>query len=104
MIFRTEHLNEMSMEIAGFPYKPQMYKQERFLILVGTCKFLFAIVSFPSISTFTDVLFSTFVLKTGSSIETWGAYHLTEKSGWGGESIMVSNLPVYRRNVTSVTV
>ena len=33
-----------------------------------------------------------------------GAYHLTEKSGWGGESIMVSNLPVYRRNATSVTV
>ena len=26
-----------------------------------------------------------------------GAYHLTEKSGWGVESIMVSDLPVYRR-------
>ena len=24
-----------------------------------------------------------------------GAYHLTEKSGWGMESIMVSDLPVY---------
>ena len=36
--------------------------------------------------------------------ESLGAYHLTEKSGWGGESIMVSNLPVYRRNATSVTV
>ena len=24
-----------------------------------------------------------------------GAYHLTEKSGWGVESIMVSDLPVY---------
>ena len=34
----------------------------------------------------------------------WGAYHLTQKSGWGGESIMVSNLPVYCRNATSVTV
>ena len=34
---------------------------------------------------------------------TWGAYHLTEKSGWGVESIMVSDLPVYRRNTTSVT-
>ena len=34
----------------------------------------------------------------------WGAYHLTEKSGWGVESIMVSDLPVYRRNATSVTV
>ena len=34
----------------------------------------------------------------------WGAYHLTEKSGWGVESLMVSNLPVYRRNATSVTV
>ena len=33
-----------------------------------------------------------------------GAYHLTEKSGWGVESLMVSNLPVYRRNATSVTV
>ena len=33
-----------------------------------------------------------------------GAYHLTEKSGWGVESIMVSDLPVYRRNATSVTV
>ena len=26
-----------------------------------------------------------------------GAYHLTEKSGWGVQSIMVSDLPVYRR-------
>ena len=33
-----------------------------------------------------------------------GAYHLTEKSGWGVESIMVSDLPVYRRNATSVRV
>ena len=33
-----------------------------------------------------------------------GAYHLTEKSGWGVESIMVSDLPVYRRNAISVTV
>ena len=32
-----------------------------------------------------------------------GAYNLTEKSGWGVESIMVSDLPVYRRNATSVT-
>ena len=38
------------------------------------------------------------------SEKTWGAYHLTEKSGWGVESIMVSDLPVYRRNATSVTV
>ena len=30
-----------------------------------------------------------------------GAYHLTEKSGWGIESIMVSDLPVYRRIVVS---
>ena len=35
--------------------------------------------------------------------KAWGAYHLTEKSGWGLESIMVSDLPVYRRNATSVT-
>ena len=32
-----------------------------------------------------------------------GAYHLTEKSGWGVESIMVSDLPVYHRNTTSIT-
>ena len=33
------------------------------------------------------------------------AYHLTEKSVWGVESIMVSDLPVYRRtSATSVTV
>ena len=37
-------------------------------------------------------------------ISSWGAYHLTEKSGWGVESLMVSDLPVYRRNATSVTV
>ena len=36
--------------------------------------------------------------------ETRGAYHLTEKSGWGVESIMVSDLPVYRRIATSVKV
>ena len=36
--------------------------------------------------------------------ESLGAYHLTEKSGRGVESIMVSDLPVYRRNATSVTV
>ena len=29
--------------------------------------------------------------------ENWGAYHLTEKSGWGVESIMVSDLLGYRR-------
>ena len=32
------------------------------------------------------------------SLDIRGAYHLTEKSGWGVESIMVSNLLVYRRN------
>ena len=36
--------------------------------------------------------------------DTMGAYHLTEKSGWGIKGIMVSDLPVYRRNATSVTV
>ena len=30
-----------------------------------------------------------------------GAYHLTEKSGWGVESIMVRDLPVYRSIATS---
>ena len=32
------------------------------------------------------------------------AYHLTEKSDWGAKSITVSNLPVYCRIATSVTV
>ena len=36
--------------------------------------------------------------------ETFGAYHLTEKSGWVVESIMVSDLPVYGRIATFVTV
>ena len=36
--------------------------------------------------------------------KTWGAYHLTEKSGWGVESLMVSDLQVYRKITTSVTV
>ena len=35
---------------------------------------------------------------------SWGAYHLTEESGWGVENIMVSDLPVYRRVATAVTV
>ena len=32
------------------------------------------------------------------------ACHLAEKSGWGVESIIVSDLPVYRRIAISVTV
>ena len=32
--------------------------------------------------------------------ETKGAYHLTEKSGWGVKSIMVIDLPIYRRNAS----
>ena len=36
--------------------------------------------------------------------ETSGAYYLTEKSGWGVESITVSDLPVYCRIATSVHV
>jgi len=44
-----------------------------------------------------------FVVKVYCKIETnpWGAYHLTEKSGWGVESIMGSDLPVYGRNATN---
>ena len=34
--------------------------------------------------------------------ETRGAYYLTEKSGWGIQSIMISDLPVYRRIATSI--
>ena len=41
-------------------------------------------------------------VKLGST-ETRGAYHFTEKSGWGVESKMVSDLAVYRGNTTSVT-
>ena len=44
------------------------------------------------------------ILKTDLLAVSWGVYHLTEKSGWGVESIMVSDLPVYRRVATSVTV
>ena len=36
--------------------------------------------------------------------ERRGAYLLAEKSGWGVESIIVSDLPVYRRIAISVTV
>ena len=36
--------------------------------------------------------------------ERRGAYHLAETSGWGVESIIVSDLPVYRRIAISVTV
>ena len=46
---------------------------------MGTCNiFFFAVVSFPSTSTFTDD--STFVLKTGSSIETWTGITSLEKN------------------------
>ena len=34
--------------------------------------------------------------------ETRSAYHLTEKSGWGVQSIMISDLPVYRRIASSI--
>ena len=82
MILRTEQLNAMWLGDRWVPYKPQMYNQERLLILVGTCNiFFFAVVSFPSTSTFTDVLFdSIFVLKTGSSIETWTGITSLEKN------------------------
>ena len=45
-----------------------------------------------------------YLLNNLGQLSVRGAYHLTEKSGWGVESIMVSDLPVYRRNATSVTV
>ena len=41
---------------------------------------------------------------TSRSAKSGGAYHLTEKTGWGVESIMVSDWPVYCRIVTSVAV
>ena len=49
-------------------------------------------------------LFLTLRARLGCQSKPLGAYHLTEKSCWGVESIMVSDLPVYRRNATSVTV
>ena len=42
--------------------------------------------------------------RKSSHLKTWGAYHLTQKSVRGVESIMVSDIPVYRRIATSVTV
>ena len=42
------------------------------------------------------ILFFFFTIHYGTQ-ENWGAYHLTEKSGWGVESIMVSDLLGYRR-------
>ena len=50
------------------------------LIIVATHLF-FAIVSSPSTTTFTDVLFSAFVFKTGSSIETWTGITSLGKNG-----------------------
>ena len=47
---------------------------------------------------------SKHVLSKRSAKMIEGAYHLAEKSGWGVKSIMVSDLPIYRRNATSVTV
>ena len=44
------------------------------------------------------------LLAQQENLPVQGAYHLTEKSSWGVESIMVSDLPVYRRIATSVTV
>ena len=39
------------------------------------------------------------------AVQDRDAHHLTEKTVWGVESIMVSDLPVYRRtSATSVTV
>ena len=45
-----------------------------------------------------------YAAEQGMVFKTGGAYHLTEKFGWGVESIMVSDLPVYRRNAKSVRV
>ena len=41
--------------------------------------------------------------RTSRSAKSWGAYILTEESGWGVESIMVSDWPVYCRIAISVT-
>ena len=48
---------------------------------MATCHIFFAIVSFPSTTAFTDVLFSAFVFKTGSSIETWTGITSLGKNG-----------------------
>ena len=44
------------------------------------------------------------VLMHAPTMLYWGAYYLTEKSSWGVKSVMVSVLPVYRRNATSITI
>ena len=42
--------------------------------------------------------FSVIFIETTCNIDgILGAYYLKEKSGWGVESITVSDLPVYRR-------
>ena len=59
------------------------------------------ITSFKRIGHLRELVFIKGI-SPGSLVKSRGAYHLTEKSGWGVESIMVSDLPVYHRNSTSV--
>ena len=42
--------------------------------------------------------------RTSRSAKSGGAYHVTEEFGWGVESIMVSDWPVYCRIAISVTI
>ena len=58
MIFRTEHLKVMPVDISGF-----LSSQKYIIDNINNSGYLsfFAIVSSPSTTTFTDVLFSAFV-------------------------------------------
>ena len=53
---------------------------------------------------FPETYSSIFCLNPKSDITIYHPSGISEKTGWGVESIMVSDLPVYRRNATSVTV
>ena len=78
MIFRTEHLKVMPVDISGF-----LSSHKYIIDNINNSGYLsfFAIVSSPSTTTFTDVLFSAFVFKTGSSIETWTGITSLGKNG-----------------------
>ena len=87
---------------------PLARKLRKKKFFIGVCYFtLFSVIimitSFKRIWHLRQLVFIKGI-SPGSLVKSRGAYHLTEKSGWGVESIMVSDLPVYHRNATSVTV
>ena len=58
----------------------------------------------PNQTTRTPSSFDIKKERKSNHLKTWGAYHLTEKSVRLVESIIISNIPVYRRIAISVTV